>query len=155
MAAVETVLPQPWWGFCIQSKLIWLNMHMVVLCVVFVASPFLATSCEALTHLLQDCSTGTGAIIWLPQCWWSNSEEYGPNLKYQTPTKHDTKWIMSTFHGIYCKLLLPVGTISENLIVSPYIYWVELLWKGHGHLLFTKALWHFPLTYLYFIIWYC
>ena len=28
------------------------------------------------THILQDCFTGTGAIIWLPQCQWSNPEEY-------------------------------------------------------------------------------
>ena len=29
------------------------------------------------THILQGCSTGTGAIIGLPQCWWSNPEDYG------------------------------------------------------------------------------
>ena len=28
-------------------------------------------------HILQDYFTGTGAIIWLPQCYWSNPEEYG------------------------------------------------------------------------------
>ena len=30
-----------------------------------------------LTHILQGCFTGTGAIIWLPQCQWSNPEGYG------------------------------------------------------------------------------
>ena len=29
------------------------------------------------THILQGYFTGTGAIIRLPQCRWSNSEEYG------------------------------------------------------------------------------
>ena len=29
------------------------------------------------THILQGYFTGTGAIIWLPQCQWSNPEEYG------------------------------------------------------------------------------
>ena len=28
-------------------------------------------------HILQGCFTGTGAIIWLPQCQWSNPEECG------------------------------------------------------------------------------
>ena len=27
-------------------------------------------------HILQGCSIGTGAIIWLPQCQWSNPAEY-------------------------------------------------------------------------------
>ena len=29
-----------------------------------------------LIHILQGCFTGTGAIIWLPQCQWSNPEGY-------------------------------------------------------------------------------
>ena len=29
------------------------------------------------THILQDCFTGTGAIIRLPQCQWNNLEKYG------------------------------------------------------------------------------
>ena len=29
------------------------------------------------THLLQGYISGTGAIIWLPQCQWNNPEEYG------------------------------------------------------------------------------
>ena len=28
------------------------------------------------THMLQGYFTGTGAIIWLPQCQWSNPERY-------------------------------------------------------------------------------
>ena len=30
-----------------------------------------------LTHILQGYFTDTGAIIWLPQCQWSNPEGYG------------------------------------------------------------------------------
>ena len=30
-----------------------------------------------LTHILQGYFTGTGAIIWLPQCQWSNPEDKG------------------------------------------------------------------------------
>ena len=29
------------------------------------------------THILQGYITGTGAIIWLPQCQWSNPDAYG------------------------------------------------------------------------------
>ena len=29
------------------------------------------------TGILQGYFTGTGAILWLPQCWWSNTEGYG------------------------------------------------------------------------------
>ena len=31
----------------------------------------------SVTHILQGCFTGAGAIIWLPQCQWSNPEGYG------------------------------------------------------------------------------
>ena len=30
-------------------------------------------SCDLFTHILQGWFTGTGAIIWLPQCQWSKS----------------------------------------------------------------------------------
>ena len=33
------------------------------------------------THILQGYFTGTGAIIWLPQCQWSNPEWYGQKLE--------------------------------------------------------------------------
>ena len=29
------------------------------------------------THILQGCVNGPGASTWLPQCQWSNPEEYG------------------------------------------------------------------------------
>ena len=32
---------------------------------------------DSFTHILQGYFTGTGAIVWLPQCLWSNPEEYG------------------------------------------------------------------------------
>ena len=33
-------------------------------------------SWDPLTHILQGYFTGTGAVIWLPQCQWHNPEEY-------------------------------------------------------------------------------
>ena len=34
-------------------------------------------SCELSTHILRGCFTGTGAILWLPQCQWSNRKVKG------------------------------------------------------------------------------
>ena len=60
-----------------------------------------------LRHILQGCFTGTGAIIWLPQCQWSNPEGYGWNKKndqykictlfgnikqHLLTTEHDKSW---------------------------------------------------------------
>ena len=60
------------------------------------------------THILQGYFTGTGAIIWLPQCKWSNPEEYGLKgsheltkiwLRNHNKTKQNkTRCI---FYGIY------------------------------------------------------
>ena len=35
--------------------------------------------CDFFTLIFQACFTGTGAIMWLPQCQWSNPEKYGKN----------------------------------------------------------------------------
>ena len=49
--------------------IIMLNMRFIVFCCYFGSSRF--------THILQAYFTGTGAIVWLPQCQWSNHEGYG------------------------------------------------------------------------------
>ena len=36
-------------------------------------------SCDSFTHIFQGYFTGTGAIIWLPRCQWSNPEGYVQN----------------------------------------------------------------------------
>ena len=38
---------------------------------------FVVNSCNLFTHILQGSFTGTGTIIWLSQCQWSNPEGYG------------------------------------------------------------------------------
>ena len=48
----------------------------VVLCFVAVISSGLVDSYDIFIHILQGYFTGTGAIA-LPQCQWSNPEEYG------------------------------------------------------------------------------
>ena len=39
-------------------------------------------------HILHGCVTGTGAIIWLPQCQWRNHKGYGWKTTTTTTTKH-------------------------------------------------------------------
>ena len=46
-------------------------------------------SWDEVTHILQGCITGNGAITWLPQCHWSNPEGYGWN---HNKTSQSTNW---------------------------------------------------------------
>ena len=50
---------------------------------------FLEISYHPFTHILQDCFTGTGAIV-LPQCQLSNPEEYGWNWSIISTTKQQS-----------------------------------------------------------------
>ena len=51
--------------------------NFVFLCCVLVMIIAIADSKYLFTHILQGSFTGTGAIIWLPQCQWGNPEGYG------------------------------------------------------------------------------
>ena len=51
-----------------------LAFNFLVFCFVVVLSTFSGDSCDIFIHIFQACFTGTGAIIWLPQCLWSNPE---------------------------------------------------------------------------------
>ena len=44
------------------------------------------------THVPQGYFTGTGAIIWLPQCQWSNPEEYGKTQPVLHHNKAQILW---------------------------------------------------------------
>ena len=58
--------------------------------------------CDWFIHILQGCITGTGAIIWLPLCQWSNPEGYGYiNGLYQTTTKHNKAWTVCIMWGMH------------------------------------------------------
>ena len=54
-------------------------MYIVLLCFVllWLYHQDLVYLCDGFTHILQGNFTGTGAIIWLPQCQWSNLEKIG------------------------------------------------------------------------------
>ena len=54
------------------------NMTTVLLLfALFFISSVLIGLYGGFTHILQGYFTGTGAIIWLPQCQWSNPEGHG------------------------------------------------------------------------------
>ena len=58
-------------------------------------------------HILQGCFTGTGAILWLPRCQWSNPDGYGQTDRMKSirtyainHTKHSRT--VCIFHDTYC-----------------------------------------------------
>ena len=61
--------PFQWWPIHMHG-FHWLYFVVVVF-------SFLADKCDTCAHISQGCFTGSGAIIWLPQCQWSNREENG------------------------------------------------------------------------------
>ena len=61
---------------------------------------------QSITHILQGCFTGTGAIIWLPQCQWNNPEYMGDSNQNQTATKHNNVWTLCRGLGKYCPCII-------------------------------------------------
>ena len=61
--------------------------------------PASSNSCDLYPHTLQGCFTGTGAILWLPQCQWSNPERYILN---QTIPNHNQEKNMRIIVQNYC-----------------------------------------------------
>ena len=60
------------------------------------------------THVFRGCFTGIGAIIWIPQCLWSNPAGYGWNLlihnhRKTQHSKTQTVWISL---GMYCMMFM-------------------------------------------------
>ena len=80
------------------------------------------------THILQGCFTGIGAILWLPQCQLRNPEEYGhithitllPKWMIQ-PQQNKTKqcaYLMGCAVYVFCKDLCHV-VIHHKLVCRP------------------------------------
>ena len=74
----------------------------VVLCFVVVIQSFIMNSHEVFIHIHQGCFAGTGAIVRLPQCQWSNPDGYGKISQCITTTKHSKAKTVCIFLGIYC-----------------------------------------------------
>ena len=81
--------------------------YVVVCIVMMVISSGLGDLCDTLRHILQGCFTDTGA--WLPQCQWSNPEEYGQNPALPNHNKNSTKREPCDFLELTAGDLLPVG----------------------------------------------
>ena len=68
-----------WWGLPeLPTFIIALPLKYMLLCLflLWLCYHLLINSCDVFTYILQGCFTGTGAIIWLPHCQWSNPEKY-------------------------------------------------------------------------------
>ena len=74
----------------------------VVLCFVVVMQSFIMYSHEVFIHIHQGCFAGTGAIVRLPQCQWSNPDGYGKISQCITTTKHSKAKTVCISLGIYC-----------------------------------------------------
>ena len=72
----------------------------VVLCYVVVVQSFIMNSHEVLIHIHQGCFAGTGAIVRLPQCQWSEPD--GKISQCITTTEHSKAKTVCIFLGIYC-----------------------------------------------------
>ena len=82
------------------------------------------------THILQDYFTGTGAILWLPQCWWSNPVRYWW-INHMNPQGNHSKTIC-IFYETYStfQLLPPVDSLRFHThcdIYVPHTYNSSLL----------------------------
>ena len=60
---------------------------LVSLYFVLVSLSSIVASGYLFSHIRHDYFTGTGAIVWLPQCQWSNPEGYGLNRPVPSPNK--------------------------------------------------------------------
>ena len=57
-----------WWASCHPRKYSHLYVIFLMRNLFCCGYQYLLESCGLFTHILQGCFTGTGAIIWLPQC---------------------------------------------------------------------------------------
>ena len=92
----------------------------VVLCFVVVMQSFIMNSHEVFIHIHQGCFAGTGAIVRLPQCQWSEPDGYGKISQCITTTKHSKAKTVCIFLGIYCRL-----HIGQRPFVFPIDVWMS------------------------------
>ena len=105
------------------------------------------------THVLQGCFTGTGAIIWLPQCQWSNPEVCGgishmnplgaANITTMIQSNPDSKvhganlgptWVLLAPHGLHVGPMNLAFKEHTPVCIFYWIYCSLCAWHGMGHL---------------------
>ena len=116
----------------------------VVLCFVVVMQSFLMNSHEVFIHIHQGCFAGTGAIVRLPQCQWSEPDGYGKISQCITTTKHNKAKTVCIFLGIYCmntnalsamntKCCVPLTCTFSSFCLAFNVLWLWLLlYLGYG-----------------------
>ena len=72
-----------------------------MLCFVGVGSLIFVVLWDISTHIIQGCSAGTGAIIWLPQCQWSNLERIWMKLTVTKPQQTQQSVAVCIILGTY------------------------------------------------------
>ena len=90
-------------------------------CVVITLYPFVLDSHNLFTHILQGYFTGTGAIIWLPQCQWSNPEGYG--LIQPSPNHNKTKQSRNSVHNLWDVLQLFIYLYKTSALTKYVCWW--------------------------------
>ena len=68
---------------------------------------------------------GTGTIVWLPQCQWSNPEGYGDNHSLTNQRKHNKTRAVCVIHKKYC----------TRFSVAFFVYLICLIMGSSGPLL--------------------
>ena len=110
--------------------------RFVVLCFVVVMQSFIMNSREVFIHIHQGCFAGTGAIVRLPQCQWSNPDGYGEISQCITTTKHSKAKTVCIFLGIYCTN----GMQDNKIHVQAEIYKLKVLWSySHKSIILNRA----------------
>ena len=84
----------------------------VVLCFVVVMQSFIMNSHEVFIHIHQGCFAGTGAIVRLPQCQWSEPDGYGKISQCVTTTKHSKAKTVCIFLGMYCTFMFLIDDVQ-------------------------------------------
>ena len=97
-------------------------MYTVRLCflLLWLCHQFWMDSYELFIHILQGCCTGTGAIIWLAQCRWSNPNRYGSNRLFPYHNKHIKAWTMCIILDVLYILdwLYLLHSYAWNLVIQ-------------------------------------
>ena len=124
------------------------NMHTVL--------SFIMNSREVFIHIHQDCFAGTGAIVRLPQCQWSNPDGYGKISQCITTTKHSKAKTVCIFLGVYCMYkhssrwpnpgpyMCEASTWKYNFCHDCPAYWDSILYMSTYSPLLTPAMEHQP-----------
>ena len=132
-----TVYPIQYMYICIY------NYTFILLSFVWVVSSLPVNFCNAaFPHIVQGYFTGTWAIIWLPQCQWSNPKGYGwiaVQYKSQQNTQQSAKLVCNCWSVLYdvCRNIVILRSRADSRF-APSQWETALLCNGVSHWLGTS-----------------